>query len=105
MKQADLNLAEIKSKEVELQSLVDESDKTDLAQCVRLISMYISIYKQQFGELSPDSYAAIIENDDIDQASASIFEDGLQEAISILDMIIQSRTQTEHYKSGGITIN
>lgn len=105
MKEPELNLAEIKSKEVELQSLVEVSDKTDLAQCVRLISMYISIYKQQFGELPPESYAEIVTNDEIDQASASIFENGLQEAISILDMVIQSRTDIEHYKSGGMTIN
>lgn len=104
MKQ-DLELVELKTTEFELQSLVNESGKEQLAQCVRMLSMYVALYKKSFGELPPSCFEKILNSSVLDVESAKIFENGMLEAITILNMVLQAQAQHDHRQYAGITIN
>lgn len=105
MKDITIDLADIRARETELKTLIGVSGKDELAQCVRLLAMYIAIYKKCFGELPSVSYEKLLSSQEIDKDTARIFENGMLEAITILDMVMRSRTQAEEYKIAGITIN
>jgi hypothetical protein len=103
MKDLRLELVDIKSTEEDLQSLVAMSDKSELAQSVRLLAINIALYKKCFGDLPTKTYENFF-NVDVDSDSAKVFANGLQEAIEMLNMVLQSRT-LEDYEEEGITIN
>lgn len=105
MKNSKLRIVDIKDKEIALQTLVEGSNKEDLVQCIHLISLYVSIYKKHFGELPTEYYEDLFTSEDIDNSSSEIFENGLNEAIAMLDMIIKTSPRSLPYKLGNITIN
>jgi len=105
MKDTTIDLENIKTRETELKSLIEVSDKDDLTQCVRLLAMYVAIYKKCFGELPVSSYEKMLSTQIVDKETARIFENGMHEAITMLDMVMRSRTQSEDFKIAGITIN
>jgi len=100
MNNTDLDLSDMKVTEYKLQSLVDISDKVELAQCLRLLSIYVALYKKSYGELPTSSFEKILTSDLIDTETARIFENGMLEAISILKMVLQAKSELK-----GITIN
>ena len=95
----------IQTKEVELQMLIKTSGKSELAQCIRMLSMYIAIYKKRFGELPPDSYEKLLSSEEVDVDTARIFDNGMLESIAILGMVIKSNSDQENYRIGSVTIN
>ena len=106
MKELALELSQVKAKELELQTLVETIGKPGLTQCVRLLSMYVAIYKKQFGELPSECYEKILLSHEVDKETIDIFNDGMHEAISILDMVMQTIPKEQiDYRVGGITIN
>lgn len=98
-------MADIDEQENILQILVERSNKDDLVQCIRLISLYVSLYKRHFGELPTEHYEDLFRTGDYDNSSNEIFEDGLNEAIAMLDMIIKTSPGTMPYQHGSVTIN
>ncbi|OGT76207.1 MAG: hypothetical protein A2W76_11820 [Gammaproteobacteria bacterium RIFCSPLOWO2_12_47_11] len=105
MKNTEFDLVDIKDKEIELQSLVNDCGKPELVHCVRLLSMYVALYKKAFGDLPPASFEKILASDNVDADTARIFENGMLEAITILEMVLQSRAPGQSYQYAGITIN
>ena len=105
MKHSKITMVDIDEQENVLQTLVERSNKDDLVQCVRLISLYVSLYKKHFGELPTDYYEDLFRTGDFDNSSTEIFEDGLNEAIAMLDMIIKTSPGNFPYMHGSVTIN
>jgi len=95
MKTTLLDMIEIKSRESDLQSLVAISNKDELAQSLRLLAMYIALYKKSYGELPTSSFEKFMSEEDIDEESAEVFENGLSEAIAIINMVLQSRPASD----------
>lgn len=87
-------LSRIHQAEHQLQSLMDCSDKTDLAQSVRLLALYVATYKEEHGELDNALLQQHLKSNADDPATMRIFESGLHEAIAILSMIRLSGTNT-----------
>lgn len=105
MKNSKISTVDIDDQENVLQTLVERSNKDDLVQCIRLISLYVSIYKKHFGELPTDFCEDMFRPGDYDNSSNEIFENGLSEAIAMLDMIIKTSPGTMPYNYGSVTIN
>ncbi len=103
MKTTQPDLAGISKMDSELQSLVHLCGKAELAQCVRLLSMYVALYKKSFGELPPASFSKILTTDQVDADMAGIFEIGMREAVGILTMVLKA--QVEQQRHSGVTIN
>ena len=91
MKNIEQSLSAITMKERELDSLSEMIDKEGLTQCIRLLSTYIALYKKDFGELSAESYEAILESTGVEPEMVNVFENGINEAVTMLAMIVNTR--------------
>ena len=58
-------------------------DKEGLAQCIRLLSTYIALYKNGFGELSAESYESILFSTGLETEMIGIYENGIHEAVAM----------------------
>ena len=105
MKKSKILQSEPTDNETTLQNLVNGSEKEDLVQCIRLISIYVSIYKKHYGELPAEFYEDLFLPDGINSSSMDIFDNGLKEAIDMLDMIIKTSPKMLPYNQGSVTIN
>ena len=105
MKNSKIYAVDTKDQESRLQVLIDRSDKNDLVQCIRLISLYVSIYKKYFGELPTEIYEGLFQLDDNDAGSADIFKSGLSEAIAMMEMINKTSPGSLQYIRDRVTIN
>ena len=89
-------LARIHLAEHQLQSLMDCSDRGELAQSVRLLALYVATYKEEHGELDNALLQQHLQSDAEDPSTMRIFESGLHEAIAILSMIrLSAHTASE----------
>ena len=85
------SLSAITMKEQELETLSEMIDKEGLTQCIRLLSTYIALYKKDFGELSAESYETILESTGVEPEMINVFENGINEAVTMLAMIVNTR--------------
>lgn len=63
------------------------SSPEQLEQCIRLLGMYVALYKRQFGELEESAFAGLMGLDSSDIPLAELMADGLDEANAMLLMI------------------
>ena len=98
------SLTALHSEERVLETFSEMLDKEGLTQCIRLLSTHIALYKKEFGELSPESYAPILDATELGADMIGIFESGMQEAVSTLGLIVNLRKQQEKNQLA-VTIN
>ena len=79
-------------------------DKEGLTQCIRLLSTYLALYKKDFGELSAESYEAIIDSTDIEPDMVNVLENGINEAVTMMCMVVNMRKQQDKDQLA-VTIN
>ena len=60
-----------------------------LEQCIRLLGMYLALYKRGHGELDESAYAGLLNQDRADMKLAELMSDGMDEANAML-LLIQS---------------
>lgn len=60
-----------------------------LEQCIRLLGMYVALYKRGYGELEESAYAGLLNLDPSDFNLAELMADGMDEANAML-LLIQS---------------
>lgn len=104
MKNIENSLSALKTKEQELETLSEMIDKEGLTQCIRLLSTYLALYKKDFGELSAESYEAIIESTVVEPDMVNVFENGINEAVTMMCMIVDMRKQQDKDQLA-VTIN
>lgn len=68
--------------------LVEMSSHADLAQCTKLLAMYLTLYKQQFGEIPVTNYQKQLHADELDKHLAKIVTDGMDEASEMLRVVL-----------------
>jgi hypothetical protein len=72
-------------------NLVQGCDREELARCIRLLSMYLAMYKRRCGEISISDYLELSESPVMNQDMADLFKDGLDEASAMLSLVIQDQ--------------
>ena len=73
--------------------LVEMSSHADLAQCTKLLAMYLTLYKQQFGEIPATNYQKQLHADELDKHLAKIVTDGMDEASEMLRIVLCEKQQ------------
>lgn len=104
MNNLESSLSGLEIKEQELETLSEMVDKEGLVQCIRLLSTYVALYKKDFGELPTESYESILDSTGFEADMIDVFENGIHEAVTMLNLIIHIRKQ----KNGSplaVTIN
>ncbi|MGH8248849.1 MAG: hypothetical protein ACREUU_20770 [Gammaproteobacteria bacterium] len=69
------------------QELVERCNRDELAQCIRLLGMYLSLYKGRYGDVADVQYAELLSSIDSDAELERLFSRGLDEAIAMLTLI------------------
>jgi succinate dehydrogenase flavin-adding protein (antitoxin of CptAB toxin-antitoxin module) len=104
MNNIENHLSVLKVKERQLETLSEMIDKEGLTQCIRLLSTYIAMYKKDFGELTLESYEAILESTSVDPDMVNVFENGMSEAVAMLSMIVNMQKMQDDGRLA-VTIN
>ena len=79
------NLQQLHTK---LERQVAACSKEQLAQCARLLAMYVTVYRQSYGELSFEDYENPQRAETDPDCGASLFFDGMQEVTQMLTLIL-----------------
>ena len=72
-------------------TLVQDSGREELARCIRLLSMYLAMYKRHFGEMSMSDYLDLADSPLANQELAGLVKHGLEEATAMLTLVIQEK--------------
>jgi len=76
-------------------NLVQDCDHRELARCIRLLSMYLALYKRCHGEIAISDYLELTESSVINDELADLVRHGLDEAASMLTLVLQDRDAPE----------
>lgn len=76
-------------------NLVQDCDHRELARCIRLLSMYLALYKRCHGEIAISDYLELTESTVINDELADLVRHGLDEAASMLTLVQQDRDAPE----------
>jgi len=76
-------------------NLVQDCDHQELARCIRLLSMYLALYKRCHGEIAISDYLELTEATAVNEELADLVRHGLDEAASMLNVVLQDRDAPE----------
>lgn len=80
----------------EIDVVVSDSSKEQLAQCARLLATYVALYKHQFGELSNMQYADLsAQLAESLEFGESVYSSGLREMLETLLLIEVQESEME----------
>ena len=79
----------------EFQERLRRSSPEQLEQCIRLLGLYVALYKRDHGELNESSYSDVLNLNSVDIKLAELMADGMDEANAILQLV-----QSEPKESG-----
>ena len=90
------NNNEIEHLNSELQDILAAVPKDMLARAARLLGMYVALYKQHFGELSPEDYRRLNAHVAVQDAlGRAIYRAGMHELICMLDLVHDHAPNTD----------
>lgn len=72
---------------MQFETLVDSCEREELKLCLRLLGMYLGIYKLYYGEIPAEDCTRITESAELDGELGEIVESGLSEASTMLEMV------------------
>ena len=82
------NISKLQQLHTKLEQQVAACNKQQLAQCARLLAMYVTVYRQTYGELSFEDYEDLQRAETDPDCGASLFFDGMQEVTQMLTLIL-----------------
>lgn len=85
----DLEL--LKNVHTEFSGLISQSNQGELAQCIKLLAMYVSIYRQKFGDLPSQNYIDLMSMTELNQDMVQLITEGTVEAIEMLELVFAER--------------
>jgi hypothetical protein len=84
----------------EIQDRLNDATPDELAHCIRLLGMYLALYKRSFGELDESCYAGLLGPDAHDLGLADLLAAGLDEAGAMLCLV---QNEPDRAASGAAT--
>lgn len=84
------------------EELVSDCDRNELTVCLRLLGMYLGMYKRCFGEIPVEDYAGLLQAVSLDGELGQIVDSGLQEATAMLEMVKLDRADAASGVSEGL---
>lgn len=76
-------------------NLMQDCDQQELARCIRLLSMYLALYKRHHGEIALSDYLELTESPIINEELAELVKQGLDEASAMLTLVLQDKDQPQ----------
>ncbi len=73
------NLERFQNFYLEIEKLISDSSKHDLAECARLLAFNLALYKQKYGELPKEAYKKMLTIESIDDETGAVLASGILE--------------------------
>ena len=108
MKVSDKELEQIKKQHENFQELVLGCSREELGQCAKLLAMYVTIYKQRYGDLPLERLTDITDLTAVNRELSVIIREALDEASTMLEVVCDEQRQQSsnfHYYPQQHTIN
>ncbi len=84
-----------------LEQMIAQASKEDLAECARLLALNVAHYKREYGELPLQEHQAMLEADDIDENLAKLVASGMLEMTMTLAVVTGRSEEYARLKAGG----
>jgi hypothetical protein len=75
----------------EFEDYMTRQSRDELSRCIRLLGMYVAMYKLHHGDLPESHYAALFDAGSADGNALRILTDGLREANAMLGLLETDR--------------
>lgn len=106
MTKSEYDLACIEYSQQQFQKLLQCTNHDELVDCLKLLAMYIALYKKNYGEIAVEDFTQMLKADGANGELSEIIQEGIEEASAMLDMIITERQeQLIHKESPSSYIN
>ncbi|MCI0401031.1 MAG: hypothetical protein L0Z68_06995 [Gammaproteobacteria bacterium] len=98
---ADLSddLEKFKNFYMQINELMADSSKEDLAECARLLAFNLALYKQQFGQLPKKCYEKMLTIESVDDATGAVLASGILELGIMLAQVTDRRDEIAKLKA------
>ncbi len=73
------NLERFQNFYLEIEKLISDSSKEDLAECARLLAFNLALFKQKYGELPKEAYEKMLTIESIDDETGAVLAHGILE--------------------------
>lgn len=103
-----LELDKIKQQQEEFIDLVQESNRDELGQCAKLLAMYLTVYKQRYGDIPLEEYIQSDAGTAFEGDLSQLIQEGVKEATTMLNLVRDEKRENEqqlHYYPTSTTIN
>jgi len=96
----------IQDLQAELDDVVSDSTKDQVAQCARLLATYVALYKHEFGELTAEQYSHISERlcENL-EFGESVYSSGLREMLETLVLVGVQDVEQPRWPETSRTLN
>lgn len=88
-------LEHIKQQHQEFEGLVQGCSHDELGQCAKLLAMYVTIYKQKYGDLPLDKLSNVTDSAIINKELSAIIREALEEASTMLELVCDEQRQQQ----------
>ena len=108
MKVSEMELEQIRKQHESFQELVQGCSLEELGQCAKLLAMYVTIYKQRYGDLPLDKLTDFTDATIVNRELSVIIREALDEASTMLEVVCDEQRQQNnnfHYYPQHQTIN
>ena len=93
MKVNEKELEQIRIQHENFQELVQGCSLEELGQCAKLLAMYVTIYKQKYGELPLEKLSDITDMTIVNRELSVIICEAIDEASSMLEVVCDEQRQ------------
>ena len=73
------NLERFQNFYLEIEKLISDSSKEDMAECARLLAFKVGLYKQKYGELPRESFERMLTIESVDDETGGALASGMLE--------------------------
>lgn len=95
------NIRQLESELTRFQELAADRSHDELAQCVRVLGMYLALYKNRFGDIPACEYEVLEGTGDVNEELQAIVTRGLEEAYAMLRLVAGGEALAGHGAMAG----
>lgn len=78
------------------ETLIEQADKEQLAECARLLALNLAHYQGKYGDIPLDETLAILDAEEPNEDQAKLLADGMQNLVGALGSVISGLGVSKH---------
>jgi len=78
------------------ETLIDQADKEQVAECARLLALNLAHYQGKYGDIPLDETLAILDAEEPNDDQAKLLADGMKNLVGLLGGVISGLGEKKH---------